>query len=252
MTTKTQDETAGGGFHDSLSGRVVAVIGGSSGIGFEVARFAKARGAEVLIAGRSEDKLEAAARALGGVQAAVADIADEAAVSRVFDGQPRIDHVFVAAGGLTAGAVLTTDLRVFRRGVDERIWGALHVIRAAAPKMGAGASITLMSGVRAERPAPGISMTTALVAAVEGLTLALALELAPIRVNAVAPGWVDTPLVRGLLGDSTDSVLKSEAAKLPLRRVGEPRDIAEAVLFLMTNGYTTGEILHVDGGGRLI
>ena len=95
-------------------------------------------------------------------------------------------------------------------------------------------------------------MTTALVAAVEGLTLALALELAPIRVNAVAPGWVDTPLVRGLLGDSTDSVLKSEAAKLPLRRVGEPRDIAEAVLFLMTNGYTTGEILHVDGGGRLI
>jgi NAD(P)-dependent dehydrogenase (short-subunit alcohol dehydrogenase family) len=235
----------------ALLGRTVVVVGGSSGIGLEVARQAKQAGADVAIAGRSAEKLEAAAHEIGGASMAVADIADEMAVARLFEGLGSVDHVFVSAGGLTAGPLVTADLRSFKQGVDERIWGNLHVIRAAAPKM-SGGSITLMSGIRAERPAPGTSMTTALVAAVEGLTKALALELAPIRVNAVAPGWVDTPLVRGLLASNTDAVLSAEGAKLPVRRTGRPEDLGQAVLFLMTNGYMSGEILHVDGGGRLI
>ena len=236
----------------SLAGQTVVAIGGSTGMGLSLSQMAKAAGANIVIAGRDAQKLDAAAHTLNGATTAVVDIADASAVGRVFDGLDRVDHVFVSAGGLTMGAVVTADLQAFRQGVDERIWGNLHVIRAAVPKMTAGGSITLVSGIRAERPAPGTSMTTALVAAVEGLTKALALELAPIRVNAVAPGWVDTPLVRGLLGQNTGAVLTSEAAKLPVRRTGRPDDIAQAVLFLMTNGYMSGEILHVDGGGRLI
>jgi NAD(P)-dependent dehydrogenase (short-subunit alcohol dehydrogenase family) len=236
-----------------LDGAHVVVFGGSTGIGFAVARLAAAEGAAVTITGRDADKLARAAGALGGgVRAVRADVGDRAAMANVLDGAARVDHVFVAAGGVTLGRVVDGDLAAFERGVDERIWGNVNALRAAVPKMARGGSVTLTSGVRSERPAPGSAMTTALVAAVEGLTRALSVELAPagVRVNAVAPGWVDTPLVRGLLGDAYDAVAAAEGARIPAGRFGAPREVAEAVLFLMTNGYVTGEVMHVDGGLR--
>lgn len=234
-----------------LQGQNIVVIGGSTGIGFDTAKLAKENGGNVTIAGRSEDKLRRAAEELGGVRTVVVDVANEAEVQRVFEDLDHVDHVFSSAGGLVGGNVLDTDLDVFHKGVKERIWGNLHVVRAAAPKMSAG-SITLMSGQLSSRPVPGTAVTTALVKAVEGLTIGLALELAPIRVNAVAPGLIDTPLLQAAFGNQRDAVMNSTAATLPVKRVGTSKEVAQAVLFLMINGFMTGEVLHVDGGGRYV
>jgi NAD(P)-dependent dehydrogenase (short-subunit alcohol dehydrogenase family) len=235
----------------SLAGKNVVIIGGSTGIGFATARLAVQQGAAVTITGRSADKLEVARKELGNVRALTGDATREADVARVFAGLDTVDHVFVSAGSVTLGEVCGTDLAVFRAGIDERIWASLYVIRAARPKMSSG-SITLMSGIRADRPVRGTAMTTVGVAAVEALTRALPAELAPVRVNAVSPGWVETPLVRGLLGDNFDPVITKAAAELPVKRIGRPDEIARGVLLLMTNEYINGEVLHLDGGGRSI
>jgi NAD(P)-dependent dehydrogenase (short-subunit alcohol dehydrogenase family) len=235
-----------------LAGAHVVVYGGSTGIGYALAELAKAEGATLTLTGRDPAKLEAAACELGGARTVPADVADRAAMARSLEGVEHVDHVFVSAGSVTLGGVLGGDLGVFERGVSERLWGNLNALRAAAPKLRAGGSVTLMSGVRADRPAPGSAMTTALVAAVEALTRALSVELAPLRVNAISPGWTDTPLVRGLLGNDFAAFAQREGARVPLGRFGHAREVAEAVLFLMTSGYVTGEVLHIDGGLRWV
>jgi NAD(P)-dependent dehydrogenase (short-subunit alcohol dehydrogenase family) len=194
----------------TLHNKTVVIVGGSSGIGFETARLALQQGAKVTISGRSEEKLSKARFALlGDVKTVVADVANEASVQEIFAGLDRVDHVFIPAGGLSVGKILDTDPNEFRQGLEERIFGALYVVRAAAPKLSKEGSITLMSGVRADRPTPGTTMTTVGVAAAEALTRSLALELAPIRVNAIAPGWIDTPLVSNVLGDNYDTTINS-------------------------------------------
>lgn len=235
----------------SLKDQHVVVVGGSTGIGFATAKLALTLGAEVLITGRNREKLEVARRELGSVRIALGDIAHEADVQRTFAELPQVDHVFVPAGGLTLGDVRTTDLAVFRAGLDERIWGNLHVIRAALPKMSRG-SLTLMSGIRASNPKPGTAMTTVGVAAVEALTRALPVEIAPVRINAVSPGWIETPLVRSALGSHYDAVIAAAAAELPGKRIGRAEEVAQAVVMLMTNEFINGEILHIDGGGRYL
>jgi NAD(P)-dependent dehydrogenase (short-subunit alcohol dehydrogenase family) len=235
----------------SLQGQNIVIVGGSSGIGFETARLALQQGANVTIAGRSEEKLEKAKfHLIGNVQTVVADVTNEASVNRIFEGLDRIDHVFIPAGGLSMGKILDTDPNEFRQGLEERIFGALYVVRAAVLKMPKQGSITLISGVRADRPIPGTTMTTVGVAAAEALTRSLALELAPIRVNAVAPGWTDTPLVSNVLGDNYDAVIRSISEKIPVRRIGKSEEVAEAVIMLMHNGFINGEVLHIDGGER--
>lgn len=237
----------------TLQGANIVIIGGSSGIGFETARLALQQGANVTIAGRSEEKLEKAKFHLTGtVRTVVANVADELSVQQIFERLDRVDHVFIPAGGLSAGKILDTDPNEFRQGLEERIFGALYVVRAVAPKMPQQGSITLVSGVRAERPIPGTTMTTVGVAAAEALTRSLALELAPIRVNAVAPGWTDTPLVSNVLGDNYDAVIRSVAAKIPVKRIGKSEEVAEAVIMLMNNGFINGEVLHIDGGERYV
>jgi NAD(P)-dependent dehydrogenase (short-subunit alcohol dehydrogenase family) len=235
----------------SLQGQNIAIVGGSSGIGFETARLALQQGANVTIAGRSEEKLEKAKfHLIGNVRTVVADVTDEVSVQRIFAGLDRVDHGFIPAGGLSMGKILDTDPNEFRQGLEERIFGALYVVRAAAPKMPKQGSIVLISGVRADRPIPGTTMTTVGVAAAEALTRSLALELAPIRVNAVAPGWTDTPLVSNVLGDNYDAVIRSVSEKIPVRRIGKSEEVAEAVIMLMHNGFINGEVLHIDGGER--
>ncbi len=236
----------------ALEGERVVVVGGSSGIGLETARLALAAGASVTIAGRSEDRLRRAAADLGGaVRSVVADVTDDGSVKALFDGETRVDHVFLPAGELKPGGgdVLGADLSALRSILESRLLGVIHVVRRARPKM-AGGSITLMSGLYANRPAPGAALGAAAVAAIDGMTRALALDLAPIRVNAVAPGMIDTPLWDSF-GPQREAIL-AQATALPVGRIGRPDEVAAAVLLLMSNGFVTGTVLAIDGGGSLV
>jgi NAD(P)-dependent dehydrogenase (short-subunit alcohol dehydrogenase family) len=247
-----------------LDGKRVVIIGGSSGIGLETARESLAEGAFVTTAGRSEDRLRRAAEHLGNsfkgntakgpsdrLRTVVADLADEASVRSLFAGETHVDHVFVPAGELRpdSGDVLRSGVDSLRSILDIRLLGVAHVIRHARSKMEEG-SITLMSGLYAIRPGTASAMAAAAVAAVEGMTRALALDLAPVRVNAVSPGLIDTPLWDAF-GSQRDAVL-ARGAVLPVGRIGRPEEVAAAVIFLMTNGFVTGTVLRIDGGGALI
>jgi NAD(P)-dependent dehydrogenase (short-subunit alcohol dehydrogenase family) len=247
-----------------LDGKRVIIIGGSSGIGLETARLALAEGAFVTIAGRSEERLRGAAERLrlssaGGtshapsdrLRSVAADLADESSIESLFAGETRVDHVFVPAGELGPGRadVLGADLGDLRSILEVRLLGVARVVRQAKPRMDGG-SITLMSGLYSTRPASGGAMGAAAVAAVEGMARALALDLAPIRVNAVAPGLIDTPLWDAF-GSKREAIVAS-AAKLPVGRIGRPEEVAEAVIFLMNNGFVTGTVLPIDGGGGLV
>jgi NAD(P)-dependent dehydrogenase (short-subunit alcohol dehydrogenase family) len=240
-----------------LDGKRVVIIGGSSGIGLETARLALAEGASVTIAGRSEGRLQRAVESLAPfsspdrLRTVVADITEDSAVQALFAGETRVDHMFVPAGELRPGGgdALATELDGLRSILEVRLLGVARVVRQAKPRMEEG-SITLMSGLYSTRPAAGGAMAAAAVAAVEGMTRALALDLAPIRVNAVAPGLIDTPLWASF-GPQKEA-FAARAAKLPVGRIGRPEEVAEAVLFLMTNGFVTGTVLSIDGGGGLV
>jgi NAD(P)-dependent dehydrogenase (short-subunit alcohol dehydrogenase family) len=234
-----------------LQGAHVVVVGGSSGIGLAAAQLAKRAGATITIAGRSPERLAAAQRTLGEARTVVADITDEAAVQEIFSGIGRIDHVVISAGNLGNGRIVQNDIATLRRIVDERIFGVVYVVRQAAPRMQQG-SITFTSGGLSSRPRVGAAMFTATLAAVEALAPALALELAPIRVNAVTPGLIDTPLLHAAYGAERDTLVKNRAAALPGKRIGSAEEVAQLMLMLMTNAYVNGAVLHVDGGGRYL
>jgi NAD(P)-dependent dehydrogenase (short-subunit alcohol dehydrogenase family) len=232
----------------------LVIVGGSSGIGLETARLALAEGAAVTIAGRSEERLRKAVQILGGsakIRSVVADVTNEASIQALFECGPRVDHVFLPAGELQPGSidVLSADANTLRATLESRLLGIAYVVRNARPKMTAG-SFVLMSGLYAHRPGRGGAFAAAAVAAVEGMTRALALDLAPLRVNAVAPGLIDTPLWDAF-GSQRDAILGSCAA-LPVGRAGTPAEIAEGVLFLMSNGFITGTVVPIDGGGSLV
>jgi NAD(P)-dependent dehydrogenase (short-subunit alcohol dehydrogenase family) len=234
-----------------LQGAHVVVMGGSTGIGFAAARLARQAGAEVTIAGRSQDKLAQAQRELGEVRTVAADITDERAVGQVFEGLSHVDHVLISAGTIINGRIVDNDLANLRRIIDERIWGLTYVVRHAVPRMITG-SITFTSGGLSSRPRVGAAMLTAALAGVEALAPALALEVAPIRVNAVTPGLIDTPLLYTAYGSERDTLVKNRAAVLPGKRIGSADEVAQVMLMLMTNEYITGEVIHIDGGGRFL
>lgn len=234
-----------------LQGAHVVVMGGSTGIGLASARLARQAGAEVTIAGRSQDKLAQAQRELGEVRTVAADITDEVAVGQVFEGLSHVDHVLISAGTIINGRIVDNDLTNLRRIIDERIWGLTYVVRQAVPRMTRG-SITFTSGGLSSRPRVGAAMLTAALAGVEALAPALALEVAPVRVNAVTPGLIDTPLLHTAYGPERDTIVNNRAAILPGKRIGSAEEVAQAILMLMTNEYITGEVLHIDGGSRFI
>jgi NAD(P)-dependent dehydrogenase (short-subunit alcohol dehydrogenase family) len=234
----------------SLQNATVVVVGGTSGIGLEVARSALAVDARVMAVGRSEDHARDAQEALGG-RATVRrlDIGDEEAVRSFFDGMTAVDHLVITAGKVGFIKILEADMAKARQLFDDRFWGTYNVVRYCAPLMPPTGSITLFSGNLAVKPIPGTSVVSAAVAAVESLGRALAVELKPIRVNTVRSGAVDTPLMRGR-PDYPEFAIRL-ASSLPVGRIGTPEDLAHAVLFLMTNPYTTGTVLQVDGGGLI-
>ncbi|MDX2244184.1 MAG: SDR family oxidoreductase [Leptolyngbyaceae cyanobacterium bins.302] len=235
-----------------LAGKHVVVVGGSQGIGFETARLATEAGAKVTIMGRSPERLQTAHDRLSQVHTIAMDIADETAVHKAFAEVEQIDHVYIAAGSFVGGKILDGSVEQFRPAIDSRLWGSVYVIRAAVPKIPAGGSVTLTGGLSTDRPVVGAWVTSVATAAAEQLSRALSLELAPIRVNAVAPGWTDTPMWDAIFGAAKQGAFQDVAAKIPTGRLATAEEAASAVIFLMSNPAITGEVIHTDGGHRYV
>ncbi len=237
----------------SLAHSTVVVLGGSSGIGLATARAAKAEGARVVVTGRSADRLKSARTLLGADARTVAlEVADEAGTRALFQELDRVDHVFITAGVVLLDSGLAPDSASLRPALDTRFWGAFAAAKYGAAKMRGGGSITFMSGTTARRPLKGAAVATASCGAVEAFARALAVDLAPIRVNTIQPGYVYTPMLDELLGEAHDAIKADTGAHLLVKRIGRPEEIADAVLFLMKNGYVNGVTLTVDGGGLLV
>ena len=236
----------------ALVGQRVLVIGGTSGIGLAVAVQAQAAGADVIVTGSDRTRAERVAKEHGFDGSRSADVTDLQAIKAALSDVERVDHLVLLAGSFITGGVLTTDIDQLRRIFDERLWAAIHVLRALGDRLAADASITLTSGVIADRPTPhGTTLMGAASSAMESLGRGLALELAPRRVNTVAPGVTDTPLLERALGEARDGYVAGLASGMPLKRIGTADEVASAILFLMTNRWMTGETLHIDGGSRL-
>lgn len=235
-----------------LAGKHVVVVGGSQGIGYETARLAKQSGANVTIMGRSHDKLQEASEHLGKVQSVVVDITDEAAVNQSFATLEQVDHVYIAAGSFVGGKILDGSVEYFRPAIESRVWGSVYIIRAAVPKMSPDGSVTLTGGLSTDRPVVGAWVTAVATAAAEQMSRAFALELTPIRVNAVSPGWTDTPMWDAIFGEAKQEAFQEVASKIPTGRLATAEEVASAVIFLMSNSSITGEVIHTDGGHRYV
>jgi NAD(P)-dependent dehydrogenase (short-subunit alcohol dehydrogenase family) len=237
-----------------LEGSRVLVIGGSSGIGFAVARGALADRARVTIASSNPKKLQAAADRLGSAAATVClDVTDEAAVQAFFTSSGTFDHIAFTAGDwgkVRRAAFADLDLAAAATLFRVRFWGAAAVAKHAARCVPPGGSITLTNGMSAHRPEKGSAVSTGMAGSVEHLVLGLAVELAPIRVNGVCPGAIRTEVWDQLPEHLREGQLARLSRQL-LPRIGEPEEAAEAYLYLMRGGYTTGQILHVEGGWAL-
>jgi len=231
----------------------IVIFGGSSGIGLATAKAAKAAGATVTLVGRTAAKLEAAADEIGGADIAVAEIAHRKDVEAVFAGIKSVDHLVITAGGLAGGRLAETDPDELMIAFRERIAGPLYAIKSALAMMPQSGSIVLTGGQFSDRPpGNGVSVVSAAVRGIEALARSLALELKPIRVNVISPGFVDTPLFDVLGSDVRKEILTGVAQSLPGGRIGRPVEVAEAVIFLLANRYMNAEVLHIDGGGRFV
>jgi len=236
-----------------LLGQTVVVIGGSAGIGLETARRARAEGASVILTGRNPRRLEEAAVALGAMRTATFDASDWDSVQFFFEGlSAPIDHVMVTAGAPHYAPPLQTPLEEARRGLSEHLLLALAVARGAASKVRPLGSLVFMGGTGARRPRVGLAIASAATVASPTLIASLALELAPIRVNLIAAGFVDTPLSASLLGEELDRRREELRATLPIRRVVQPEDVAALAVHLMSNTALTGATYDIDGGQQLI
>ncbi len=232
-----------------LAGKKVIVVGGSSGIGLAAAEMAKAQGADVIIASRSPEKLKAAADKIGA-KGIPADVTNEQSVADLFRAAGPADHVVVSAAQLRTGPFKTVAMDDVRATFEGKFWGAWRCARAAEIKP--GGSLTLVSGFLSIRPRPNSAIVSVANGALESLTRALALELAPIRVNCVSPGIIDTPIRAAMPEATRKEMLAKTAAALPVRRVGEAEDVARQILAFMENGFMSGSIVYLDGGGLVV
>lgn len=237
-----------------FSSRRVLVVGGSSGIGLAAARAFAGHGADVTIASRNGDKVAAAVAtasegARGTVTGATLDTTDDDQVARFFAASQPWDHIVVSAAQTPTGQVRTLPLADAYAAFNSKFWGAYRVARAA--QFREGGSLTLVSGFLATRPSKSSVLQGAINAAVEAIGRGLALELSPIRVNTVSPGLIATPLWDKLEAGARQSMYEGAAANLPARRVGQPEDVANAILYLAGTPFATGSTVLVDGGGSI-
>ena len=236
-----------------LLGQTIVVIGGSAGIGLETARRARAEGAGVILTGRSPERLQHAATEVGALGTRSFDANDPAALETFFAGlDGPIDHVMVTAGGPYYAPLAEMDFDEARRALQEHPMLMVAVARHAASKVRPGGTLLFMGGTAARHPAVGVGISSAMTAALPALTASLALEIAPVRVNLIAAGFVDTPLSASLLGDHLDDRRDELRATLPIGRVVEPGDVAALAVHIMTNTALTGATYDIDGGQQLV
>jgi len=236
-----------------LLGQTVVVIGGSAGIGLETARRARAEGAGLILTGRDPERLQYAGGEVEALSIAAFDATDPAALERFFGDLPgAIDHVMVTAGHPHYGRLLDMEFEQARRALDTHLLLILQVARHAANKVRPGGTLLFMGGTGGRRPRAGMGMVPIVTAALPALTASLALEVAPVRVNLIAAGFVDTPLSASLLGDELDNRRNQLRATLPIRRVVTPADVAALAVHIMTNTALTGATFDIDGGQQLV
>jgi NAD(P)-dependent dehydrogenase (short-subunit alcohol dehydrogenase family) len=237
----------------ALAGQTVVVLGGSAGIGLETARAARAEGAEVVLAARNADRLRGAAQEVGAHSSAAFDAADPEALERFFADLPTpVDHVMVTAGRPYYGPIADMDFAAARRSLDDHFWVAIHLARLATSAVRPGGTLVFMGGTGGRHTDVGLSVISAMTAAMPALVANLALEIAPVRVNLIAAGFVDTPLSAQLLADGLEERREQLRAGLPIRRVVQPQDVAALALHLMTNDALTGATYDIDGGQQLL
>ena len=231
-----------------LNGQRVLVVGAAGGIGRAAAEAFAASGAAVTAAGRGKESVEAVARSIGG-EAAQLDFLDNRAVERLLADRPPFDHVVVTAASTATGPVAGLPLEDAKAAMESKFWGSYRIARAV--NVNEGGSITFVSGVLSARPSASSVLQGAINAALEALGRGLALERAPIRVNTVSPGLIDTPLHDQMPADARRALYERMRSTLPARRMGQPEDVAQAILFVATNPFATGSTVSVDGGGRI-
>lgn len=236
----------------------ILVVGGGSGMGLAVANRLLEWGATVTIAGRSSERLTLARERLGAdtprLHTVVADVTREDDVERLFASTGDLHHIVWTAADVGGVYVPLDDMNIStaRRVVDSKVIAPVMLAKHGAPRLIPGGSITLTSGIAAYRPAPKGSVVAAINGALESLVYALAVELAPLRVNAVSPGWVDTPIWESVAGAGKTAALEAMAKRLLVQRIGQPDDIAQAIEAVISNTFMTGTVVHVDGGQRLV
>jgi NAD(P)-dependent dehydrogenase (short-subunit alcohol dehydrogenase family) len=239
---------------NGLENKQVVILGGSSGIGLAVAGQAASQGAKIVIASSDAERVQRAVESIGGnAQGQTVDLSDERAVEAFFAKLGAFDHlVFTAGDSLHLQDLAATDLKQARRAFELRYWAALAAVKYGSKNIRKGGSIVLTTGIAGQRPRKGWVIAASVCGTIEALTRALALELAPIRVNAVSPGIVRTNLWQNMPAAEREQLYENVGKSLPVGRIGEPHDIAQAYLFLMQEGYSTGQIVVVDGGTVLV
>jgi NAD(P)-dependent dehydrogenase (short-subunit alcohol dehydrogenase family) len=228
-----------------LAGKKIVVVGGSSGIGLSTAELARREGADVIVASRNAARLGAVAERLNAI-AIPTDVTDDNSVANLFRNTGPVDHVVITAAQLRTGPFKSVPMEDVRATMESKFWGAWRVAREA--KFRAGGSLTLVSGFLSIRPRPNSAIISAANAALESLARALALELAPVRVNCVSPGIIDTPIRAAMPEEARKEMLAKTAASLPVGRVGLGEDVAQQIVSFMNNGFATGSTVYLDGG----
>jgi NAD(P)-dependent dehydrogenase (short-subunit alcohol dehydrogenase family) len=239
---------------NDLQNKRVVILGGSSGIGLAVAGQAAQQGAKIVIASSNAERVQKAVEPFGkDAQGHALDLSDEQAIEAFFAKLGAFDHlVFTAGDSLQIHDLATTDLKQARRAFELRYWAALAAVKYGSRNIRKGGSIVLTTGIAGQRPRKGWVVAASVCGTIEALTRALALELAPIRVNAVSPGLVRTNLWQNMPAEEREHLFERVGNSLPVGRVGEPHDIAKAYLFLMQEGFSTGQTIVVDGGTVLV
>lgn len=235
----------------SLDGQKVFVIGGSSGIGLETARLARQAGATVTIASRSREKLDAACEEIGGGAAAIQiDVLNDESVAAAFEAAGTVDHVVFTPPGGAMGNIREIDTDAVLKGLDAKLVAAIRTAKYA--KISDNGSLTFVTGQFARRPMPGVLIGAAVNAAIDAVAKGLALEIAPVRVNTISPGVIDTPLHARMPDEMRENLFATSAARLPVGRVGRPEEIGMMAVQVMENGFLTGAVIEVDGGWNVL